>query len=88
MNQDEHSFCQHCYALQPIYPGFNGIGWIGAHMHEGEPCPGRYHRAATLVLGEGWISWTIAMGSYARSMLVNREETARHIEEQAPRLKA
>lgn len=63
MNQSEAGFCQLCHALVELSP----LGGIPDH---GDACPGRFHAPATLTHGPGWISWTIAANSYARSVLI------------------
>lgn len=63
MNQSEAGFCQTCHALVEL------ASLVSIPDH-GDACPGRFHAPATLTHGPGWISWTIAANSYARSVLI------------------
>jgi hypothetical protein len=68
VNQQECGFCQACRAFVELGP----LGGISEHSaSDNEICSGSFHTPATLVLGNGWVSWTIAANSYARSVLIN-----------------
>ena len=69
MNQQEHGFCQACRSFVELGP----LGGISEHPAASTTCRchGSFHAPATLVHGPGWISWTLAANSYARSVLVD-----------------